>query len=111
MPEAGDEWDWELQRAQTAYTVHELLKHEGVTEGMMITLDLEFLSGPGADAPALHKILKAFGYASEDVEGGVLVQVAEVPFTFEDIWGHEERVSNMALHRGFTPDGWGFWEP
>ncbi|HSF93299.1 MAG TPA: hypothetical protein VLA51_14015 [Paracoccaceae bacterium] len=108
---SDQDWDWELQQAQTAYTVQSLLEKEGVTEGMKITLDLDFLATPEADAPALFKILKAFGYAAEEVEGGVSVQVPDVPFTVQDIWTHEERVSNMALHRGFTPDGWGFWEP
>lgn len=106
----AEEWDWELQQAQTAYTVSELLK-EGVKEGAMITLDFSFKAGEGADRTALEKALVMFGYELGDEDGEFTASISDIPFTLDSIWTHEERTTKMALARGFEPDGWGFWEP
>lgn len=107
----ADEWDWELQQAQTAHTVSELLK-EGVKGGANITLDFSFKAGESADATAFEKALVMFGYElGEDESGEFTAAISDIPFTLESIWTHEERVTKMALARGFEPDGWGFWEP
>lgn len=109
----AEDWDWELQQAQTAATVHQLLQETSVTEGAIITLDLSFMPTTAADEAALEKALVTFGYGVAEGEGEdeILASVSEVPFTLDAIWTHEERTTKMALARGFEPDGWGFWEP
>ncbi len=107
-----DEWDWELQQNQTAYTVAQLIGENGINEGANITLDLQFTPINGADRDAFEKALNSFGYeTSDNEEGGMEASIADIPFTFDAIWTHEERTTKMALSRGFQPDGWGFWEP
>lgn len=107
----ADEWDWELQQAQSAHTVAELLK-DGVKEGATITLDFSFKAIEGADRTALEKALVMFGYElGEDAETEFTASISDIPFTLDSIWTHEERTTKMALSRGFAPDGWGFWEP
>jgi len=108
----AEQWDWELQQNQTAYTVAELGEKAGLDGASVITLDLEFVPGEGADSEAFKKALVTFGYQVSDGEGGgIAASVAEIPFTFDAIWTHEERTTKMALSRGYRPDGWGFWEP
>ena len=108
----SDEWDWELQQNQTAYTVAELIKQNPGLDGANIALDMEFEPTEGADAAALEKALRTFGYGViVAAEGAIQASISDIPFTFESIWTHEERATKMALSRGFAPDGWGFWEP
>jgi len=57
-----------------------------------------------------------FGYAGDLDETGesgpnYVVTIPDVALTAEDIWLNEERVSKIAIARGYTPDGWGFFEP
>ncbi len=106
----AEEWDWELQQAQTAYTVSELLK-DGVKEGGTITLDFSFKAAEGADRTALEKALVMFGYELGDEGAEFTASISDIDFSLESIWTHEERTTKMALARGFEPDGWGFWEP
>lgn len=102
--------DFEHQKAETFWTVAELLK-KGVEEGATINLDLEFIPGEGADAAAAIRALKMFGYEAEPAENeGLTLTVPDVAFSAEDIWLHEERTTKIVLERGFLPDGWGFWE-
>lgn len=108
----SNEWDWELQQNQTAYTVAELIKQNSRLEGANITLDMEFDPTGDADAVTLEKALRTFGYDVRVATGGALqASISDIAFTFESIWTHEERTTKMALSRGFQPDGWGFWEP
>ncbi len=108
----SDEWDWELQQNQTAYTVAELIKQNPGLDGANIALDMEFEQGEGADAAAFEKALRTFGYGViVSAEGAIQASISDIPFTFASIWTHEERTTKMALSRGFEPDGWGFWEP
>ncbi len=103
--------DFEHQKAETLWTVAELLRlNDALTEGQHITLDLQFLPGAAADPDAAIRALKMFGYsASQTDDGEVEIQIPDVPFTAEAIWLHEERCTRIAIERGFTPDGWGFW--
>lgn len=108
----SDEWDWELQQNQTAYTVAELIKQNPGLEGANIALDMEYEPTDAADAAALEKALRTFGYdVIVAAEGAIQASISDIPFTFESIWTHEERTTKMALSRGYQPDGWGFWEP
>lgn len=108
----SDDWDWELQQNQTAYTVAELIKQNAGLEGANIALDMEFAPVTGADATAIEKALRTFGYGVlVSSEGAIQASISDIPFTFESIWTHEERTTKMALSRGYQPDGWGFWEP
>ena len=108
----SDEWDWELQQNQTAYTVAELIKQNAGLNGTNITLDMEYGPVEGADAATLEKALRTFGYdVIVSTQGAIQASISDIPLTFESIWTHEERTTKMALSRGFEPDGWGFWEP
>lgn len=108
----SDQWDWELQQNQTAYTVAELLKSSPRMNGVEITLDMHFEPTDAAEADKLEKALTTFGYSVRIATSGTFeVSIQDIPFTFEGIWTHEERATKMALSRGFQPDGWGFWEP
>lgn len=108
----SDEWDWELQQNQTAYTVAELIKQNASIEGVNITLDMEYEPVEGADKATLEKALRTFGYdVIVSSKGAIQASISDIPFTFESIWTHEERTTKMALSRGYQPDGWGFWEP
>ena len=108
----SEEWDWELQQNQTAYTVAELIKQNPKIDGANITLDMEFEPTAGADATALEKALRTFGYdVIVAVQGAIQASISDIPFTFQSIWTQEERATKMALSRGYQPDGWGFWEP
>ncbi|MEO1540221.1 MAG: hypothetical protein AAFU59_07550 [Pseudomonadota bacterium] len=106
------DWDFELQRAQTAHTLHHLETEEGVDMTLRVTLDLEFLPGKDADPAACTKALAMFGYHADPGEDGTLtVQIDNVALTLDEVWLHEERTTKIALARGFTPDGWGFLAP
>lgn len=108
----SENWDWELQQNQTAYTVAELIKENSKIDGVNIALDMEFEAVEGADAATLEKALRTFGYGViVSASGAIQASISDIPFTFESIWTHEERTTKMALSRGFKPDGWGFWEP
>jgi len=108
----SEDWDWPLQQNQTAYTVAKLGEESGLDANSRITLELQFQPGAGADEAAFRKVLTTFGYSVAEAEaGGLDVSIADIPFTFESVWTHEERTTKMALGRGYRPDGWGFWEP
>ena len=105
------DWDFNHQKAETAWTIHNLCQKQGLTEGMMINLDLQFIPGEGADAQAFIRALGMFGYAVTQDSELVQAEVEGTAFTLDGIWEHEERCTKIALARGFVPDGWGFWEP
>jgi len=82
----------------------------------IVTLDVFLMPGKTADQEALERGLAMFGYAgdpgeTEDKEPIYVVSIPDVALTAEDIWLHEERVSKIAVARGYRPDGWGFYEP
>ena len=114
-----DGWDFEHQRAETFWTVADLIKRGALKGGERIALDLEFVPDPEAGQPAdrdaLLRKLKMFGFhateADPDAPDAVTVEVADVPFEAEAIWQHEETATKLALIHGYVPDGWGFWEP
>ena len=108
----AEEWDFELQRVQTAHSVAELNRETGIAEGMAITLELQFLPSERSNDESFARALKMFGYAEPSEEDdGVYVSVPDVAFGLDSIWLHEERVSKIALNHGYMPEGWGFWEP
>lgn len=108
-PEGG--WDYAAQKADTVHTL-EVLAKEGVPEGAPIRLDLQFVPGEGADAPAFLRALGSFGYAAEgSLDGAEIEASVDASLTLDEIWLHEERTTKIALARGYVPDGWGFWEP
>ncbi|NNU81216.1 hypothetical protein HMH01_12290 [Halovulum dunhuangense] len=115
MTEETEPWDFEHQQAETVLTLRELLAETDLTEGMEITLDLQFQPGPEADAEGFLRKLKMFGYRAEQVEDAdapfVEAQVDGVRLSADDIWRHEERTTRLALIHGYTADGWGFLEP
>ncbi|MEM6439772.1 MAG: hypothetical protein AAF763_08795, partial [Pseudomonadota bacterium] len=77
-----------------------------------IRLDLQFVPGEAADAPAFLRALGMFGYEAEGALDGAEVEASvDAVLTLEDVWRHEERTTKIALARGYVPDGWGFWEP
>lgn len=111
--------DFEHQRAETFWTVADLIKRGALKGGERITLDLEFVPDPDAaelpDRATLLRKLGMFGYRAtepdEDAPKAVTVEIADVPFEAEAIWKHEETATKLALIHGYVPDGWGFWEP
>ncbi|MXU65362.1 hypothetical protein [Oceanomicrobium pacificus] len=112
MTDLTPDWDFELQQAQTAATLHQLRSEADFPQDARVTLDLTFVPGAGADLEAATRALGMFGYAATPSEdGGFSVAVEDVALAVDEIWLHEERTSRIALARGFTPDGWGFWEP
>lgn len=115
MSEPQDDWDFEHQRAETLWTLHEILAQGALKEGSQITLDLQFVPGPGAETDAFLRKLGMFGYRAEEVRDGdapfVEAQVDGVALSADAIWTHEERTTKLALLHGFIPDGWGFLEP
>ncbi len=106
-----DEWDWDTQQNETAATVHHLNTEQSVALGGAITLEIQLVATDTADRGALLKALKMFGYVAQETDDEIEVSVPDITFTFDDIWLHEERVTKIALPRGYHPDGWGFWEP
>ncbi len=114
-----DTWDFEAQRADTADTLDHLARDENlpIGAGESVNLDVFLVPGAEADQTALERALAMFAYSgelSEDEEDGSVTFVVTVPETemsLDGIWLHEERITKIALARGYTPDGWGFWEP
>ena len=108
----AEDWDFELQRDQTAHSVAELSRETGITEGTEITLELQFLPSAQANPESFARALKMFGYAEPfEEDDGITVSVPAVAFSLDSIWLHEERVSKIAFNHGYVPEGWGFWEP
>jgi len=113
----NQEWDFAEQKSETNDTVQDLKENQNLPVGKdtIVTLDIFLVPGEGADQEALEKALAMFGYAGdvseEEGSSDFVVTVPEVSLTAEDIWLHEERVTKIAIARGFTPDGWGFFEP
>ncbi len=116
---SDSDWDFDRQRSETKDTLENLKTEQGVTLGgeVVVTLDVFLAPGPDADQEALERALAMFGYSGELMEDEetslpvFAVSVEETSLTLEDIWLHEERISKIALSRGFTPSGWGFFEP
>ena len=117
MTEQG--WDFDHQKAETFWTVADLVKRGALKGGERIALDLEFVPDPEADTQpdreALVRKLGMFGYqateADPDAPVTVTVEITDVRFEAEAIWKHEETATKIALIHGYVPDGWGFWEP
>ncbi len=113
-------WDFESQQAATRYTVAQLIADKNVPENAKISLELFFIPSDKGETKNLLKALKTFGYTAsseqETLEGGttrtaVLVSIENTEMSADNIWLHEERITKIALTRGYTPDGWGFLEP
>jgi hypothetical protein len=118
MTDAAADWDFDHQRAETAWTVADLIARTDLQGGDTILLDLEFVPGAGDPAPqrdAFVRKLGMFGYQVEAEDparpGEVSVAVPDVALDADAIWLHEERTTKLALIHGFLPDGWGFAEP
>ncbi len=114
----SDDWDFDRQRSETVDTLANLKDEQGVAVGpdTVITLDIFIVPGADADQVAMERALAMFGYAGEmdETEGNepsFVVTIPDVALTVDDVWLHEERVGKIAVARGFTPDGWGFYEP
>lgn len=112
------DWDFDRQKSETEATLVDLRDNQDVPTGAdtIIVLDVFLVPSADADQEALERALAMFGYAgdpgeTEDGEPTFVVTVPDVALTAEDVWLHEERISKIALARGFTPDGWGFFEP
>jgi len=114
------EWDIDVQQAATRYTVAQLVLEGKIDQNTVIELELFFIPDQNPDPDTLCKALKSFGYTvvaeQETIKGGstrtaILVTVAKLNFSADDIWLHEERTTKIALTRGYIPDGWGFLEP
>ena len=106
--------DEEYQQLETAHTIAHLLRTQtGLSEGQEIKLDLYFKPGTDADTEGALKRLKMFGYEAEvEAEDASLsVKSPVTQLTLDAIWEHEERTTKLVGQHGFTPDGWGFWEP
>lgn len=113
-----DTWDFKAQHADTADTLDHLAKDENLPIGKdeIVNLDVFLVPGVDADQLALERALAMFAYSgevSEDDDGNTtfVVTVPETEMSLDGIWLHEERITKIALTRGYTPDGWGFWEP
>lgn len=112
------EWDFDRQQSETNDTLKDLAKNQDVAVGpdTIITLDIFLVPTEAADQDALERALAMFGYAGErddtpENDNSFVVTIPDVALTADDVWLHEERVSKIAVARGFTPDGWGFFEP
>lgn len=97
--------------ALTAMTLEQLFKDGGPVEGTKVTLDFDMVPGEAPNLEALTRALTMFGYIVAEADGKVTASVADVPLTLADIWTHEERITTMAVARGYISDGWGFLEP
>lgn len=114
----SDDWDFARQHSETVDTLKDLKDNQNLPTGpaTIVTLDIFLVPGDAADQEALERALAMFGYAGDpdETEGNdpnFVVTIPDVALTAEDIWLHEERVSRIAIARGYTPDGWGFFEP
>lgn len=113
------DWDFERQHSETRDTLKHLSESQDVSVGpkTMVTLDVFLAPGEAADQEALERALAMFGYTGEMYEDeetkelSFTVSIEDVALTADDVWLHEERVSKIAIARGYTPDGWGFFEP
>lgn len=97
--------------ALTAMTLEQIFGDSDVAEGTPVTLDFDLLAGPEARAADLTRALGMFGYQVSEGDGKVTASVSDVPLTLADIWTHEERITTIAVARGYISDGWGFLEP
>lgn len=114
----SEDWDFDRQKSETIDTLKDLKENQGLQTGAeaIVTLDIFLIPREMADEAALERALAMFGYAgdpneSDDAGPNYVVTIPDVALTAEDIWLHEERVAKIAIARGFTPDGWGFFEP
>lgn len=112
------DWDFARQQSETIDTIADLKANQNVPVGpdTIVTLDIFLVPADTADQDALERALAMFGYGGErddtpDNGESFVVTVPDVALTADDIWLHEERVSKIAIERGYTPDGWGFFEP
>lgn len=115
----NSDWDFETQRADTVWTVQHLIAEKNITEGSVITLEIQTVaapeSGPLARAAYLSALakenLEADEYEADDGTKTIEVAFPETVFTADAIWACELQVTKVALACGWMPDGWGFWEP
>jgi len=114
----SEDWDFARQQSETIDTLKDLKENQKLATGpdTIVTLDIFLVPGQDADEDALERALAMFGYAGDPDETpgndpNYVVTIPDVALTAEDIWLHEERVSKIAVARGYTPDGWGFFEP
>jgi len=111
------DWDFDRQKSETTDTLKDLKDNQNVAVGpeTIVTLDIFLIPEDTADQDALERGLAMFGYAGDpdETEDGpvYIVTIPDVALTADDIGLHEERVTKIAIARGFTPDGWGFFEP
>lgn len=112
------EWDFERQKSETEDTIKDLQENQDLPVGSetIVSLDVFLVPSTDSDQEGLERALAMFGYAGDLDEGqdsgpNFVVTVPDVALTAEDIWLHEERISKIAVARGFSPDGWGFFEP
>ncbi|MEM7191131.1 MAG: hypothetical protein AAF439_16080 [Pseudomonadota bacterium] len=110
------DWDWDAQRADTAWTIEHLIETQDLTPGMIVTLEVQTIAADTPDRDAYIAALKDRGYggsayANDDGEETIEVSIPDTPFTEDAIWAAECAVTKIALSHGYQPDGWGFWEP
>lgn len=113
--DAGEDWDWEAQKADTDWVFRDLKGKKVAEPGQRIDLDIVFV--PVEDdrgAKALVAALREAGYAAEayEDEGEMLVEATaeDADFSFDTIWFAESKATRIALKFGYAPDGWGFGE-
>ncbi len=113
------DWDFARQHSETCDTLKHLAENQGVSVGpkTIVNLDVFLVPGVQADQDALERALAMFGYTGEMYEDeetkelSFTVTVEDVALTEDGVWLHEERISKIGIARGYTPDGWGFFEP
>jgi len=106
-------WDFEHQRAETLYTFDQILAAGEIARNAQIDLDLHFSGTGAADPQAAIRALAMFGYTAQIGAEAHLLEagIQGIRFDADEIWLHEERTTRILLSRGYTPEGWGFWEP
>lgn len=111
----SDAWDPQDAWAETYHTVQHLITENpqlAALKGKPVTLDLHFMPDGGTPEKFL-RALKMFGFEGTEYEDDATIEVsiANVSFSAEAIWEHEEKLARLALAQNYRPDGWGFAEP
>lgn len=101
--------DFEKQRKETELVWHDLNAREPIPQ--QIDLDIQFIDANGSgNWSAFEEALISAGYGAHIYEDGSTLEakLLRTDGSLGNIWHHEQRTTQLALHYGFQPDGWGF---
>ena len=101
--------DFEKQRKETEWVWHDINAREPIPD--QIGLDIQFIDAYGSgDWRGFETALIFAGYSTNIYEDGNTLEakLLRTEGSLDNIWHHEKRTTQLALHYGFQPDGWGF---